>query len=692
MPSYTITTFGGLNETDPPDEIGLEAAQALNNIAWDNSIGLIRRRYGYSTFVAAESAAFQTLFVHSATRLLGTHSTTLEAYDASGSSVTTQAVASASVSYTNVGTPSTSYTFIADGTNALWSFTGSTIAAGSAAATVDGSGSQAMPKGIHVATDTDSNRLVVCGTASSGGPAGATSSGSHVWFSEPGAPFTWTSTNYVILSPGDNESIVGACTWQGDVYVFKRTKLFIFYGESTDADGNPIFNYRTIDLSNDLRVWGGGGRPICTASRRGVFYVGERGIHLTTGDQPIRVSDELDWGDSEQSSSGVGASVSVAGDKLYIGRNAGSYISDTFIQTSGNLAGKSTDTGETWAGAGDSDDFTIDTSGDTAQRTAVSDSSGNANARFAIAGSGTYTDLAASVDVKFSTTSGSPVLGLLLRYTDTSNYCVVQFNTNSGEIQITPVVSGSGTDITSVSSPFFKLTGYFHRLSVTMSANGGYSIQWGIPSIGAGPVEVLSGQSSNLATGGTLASGKVGLFDHHVNATSVTRNYDNFTASSSSPSALYELDLQTNQWASHDIQTLQAPIAWLDTKTILGEYISKEVVLFDDASYDDDDGTAIDATWTTGISNLGYEGEKALKYVDVWGTGTVGLSIASDYGPAANQETLTLGTGEIARARYTTSAVGTLFGIALAAIDGATFKVHRITLHYDERPDQRSIR
>lgn len=691
MPSYTIESFGGLNETVPPDEVGLEAAQALSNVQWDNSIGAIRRRYGSSVLTSsAESNAFQTLFAHSASRLLGTHGTTLEAYDASGSSSTTQTIAAASVSYTKIGTPSTSYTFVADGTNTLWSYDGTSITAGSSAATVDGTGSRAMPKGLRLATDTDSNRLVVCGTASSGGPHGATSSGSHVWFSEPGDPFTWSTSNFVYLTPGDGESIVAACSWQGQIYVFKRTKLFIFYGEDTDADGNPIFNYRTVDLSDDLRVWGGGGRPICAASRRGVFYVGERGIFLTTGDQPTRVSDELDWGDSNQSTSTIGASLSVAGDKLYVGRNAGSIISDTFVQSSGSLAGKSTDTGDTWAGAGDTDDFTIDTSGDTAQRTAVSDSAGAG--RFGIAGSSTYTDLTSILDVKFSAAATGGEYGLLLRYVDTSNYLRVVVNPANTVVNLTGIVAGSTTLSTSFTSPFFGLTGYFHRLSCSIGSDGDYTVDWSIPSLGAGPVRVISGQSSNLATGGTLASGKVGILDTQTSSTANTRNYDNFQVTANAPSALYELDLQTNQWAQHSLLTLQAPIPWLDTKTLYGDYVSKKVRYFDDPAYTDDAGTAIEAAWTSGISNLGYEGEKALKYVDVWGTGTVGLSIASDFGIAANQETLTLGTGTITRARYKTAAVGTLFGIALGAISGAAFKVHRITFHYDERPDQRSIR
>jgi hypothetical protein len=52
----------------------------------------------------------------------------------------------------------------------------------------------------------------------------------------------------VDLTPNDGEVItewrVGAAT----LFVFKQTKFFVFYGNSTDGSGNPVFNYRSVDL------------------------------------------------------------------------------------------------------------------------------------------------------------------------------------------------------------------------------------------------------------------------------------------------------------------------------------------------------------------------------------------------------------------------------------------------------------
>jgi hypothetical protein len=41
---------------------------------------------------------------------------------------------------------------------------------------------------------------------------------------------------------------------------------------------------------------------------------------------------------------------------------------------------------------------------------------------------------------------------------------------------------------------------------------------------------VLYGQQTNLATGGSLASGQIGLYDAHPNADARTRSFDNFVA------------------------------------------------------------------------------------------------------------------------------------------------------------------
>ena len=45
-----------------------------------------------------------------------------------------------------------------------------------------------------------------------------------------------------------------------------------------------------------------------------------------------------------------------------------------------------------------------------------------------------------------------------------------------------------------------------------------------------GLTRAVTGYDADLATGGALASGKVGFFDWHFNATAITRNYHGFSA------------------------------------------------------------------------------------------------------------------------------------------------------------------
>jgi hypothetical protein len=65
-------------------------------------------------------------------------------------------------------------------------------------------------------------------------------------FSDAGAPETYSANNYVHLIPGDGEEIIGVCTFGNQLFVFKESKIFVFYGTATDSTGNPVFNYRTV--------------------------------------------------------------------------------------------------------------------------------------------------------------------------------------------------------------------------------------------------------------------------------------------------------------------------------------------------------------------------------------------------------------------------------------------------------------
>jgi hypothetical protein len=164
-------------------------------------------------------------------------------------------------------------------------------------ATVDGAEGKDMPRAHFIVNWQDgANRLVVANTTLTGGPAGGSGSPSHVFFSDPGQPTSFASTSFVQLNPGDGQQIIGAAVWGRQVYIFKETYVFVFYGISADEEGLPIFNFRTVDLGTRALAQRGSGSPNVVAGRDGVYFVARDGIWVTTGGRPSLVTDMLDFG------------------------------------------------------------------------------------------------------------------------------------------------------------------------------------------------------------------------------------------------------------------------------------------------------------------------------------------------------------------------------------------------------------
>ena len=284
---YTIKEFKGLNEIDPPEKIGIDTATDLRNVEWDRSTGVLQRRGGYSALLgSSESESFNSIAVVQRNKIIGVRDTNVEAYTSAGVSIATQARTGAgpAASIAQVGTPNNSWVYVSDFTDYPDRFDGSAW-----------SSRTNPPKAAYLAVQTPDNRLVGATTASGGGPGGASSSHSHVWFSDPGDPETWPSTNKIQLTPGDGEEIQGMVNWNNNLFVFKRSTLFIFYGNSLDSAGNPVFNYRTVSLAGAEMLDQTAvvhGNSVAVAPE-GVYYVGYDGIYVTTGDTPSLVSSRL---------------------------------------------------------------------------------------------------------------------------------------------------------------------------------------------------------------------------------------------------------------------------------------------------------------------------------------------------------------------------------------------------------------
>lgn len=225
-----------------------------------------------------------------------------------GATVGTELTGTSGYPYTfeRFGTPGTEYAYAANGYDPIARWNGSAWTSGSALAKVDGTGSRAMPKGgVMAVVNTPSSvsglapRMAVAGfTTSTGGPNGSTTNPSYVHFSDVlpqtdptpgGTAESWTTSNYIQLSPGDGEKIAALVAWRGFIFAFKQSKFFVFYGESLDSSGNPVFNYRAVDVGEGVS-----GPYAVVAGRDAVYFANENGVFRTTGQDVQKVSDPVD--------------------------------------------------------------------------------------------------------------------------------------------------------------------------------------------------------------------------------------------------------------------------------------------------------------------------------------------------------------------------------------------------------------
>lgn len=190
---------------------------------------------------------------------------------------------------------------------------------------------------------------------------------------------------------------------------------------------------------------------------------------------------------------------------------------DTFSAISGAMAGDSATTGGTWASMGghaDADDFTG--TGSSVQRTAVSDTSTNiAYGRGMVLGSTTLA--AKTVRVTLASTAFAAFQGVIARFVDNDNFVAAVLGSTSGHVYKVKAGVVSDTLINAGSE-------LSNTLAFTVLASG----QWTYTLDG---VVVQTGADPDLATGGTLASGKAGIIDWQTSATANTRTYTNFSAS-----------------------------------------------------------------------------------------------------------------------------------------------------------------
>lgn len=191
--------------------------------------------------------------------------------------------------------------------------------------------------------------------------------------------------------------------------------------------------------------------------------------------------------------------------------------------------------GQTWATSGDAVDITVDESTHIAKRSEVSDADINTG-RYAVAGTIVLTDTVVGLKVKRGTllTGASERIrgGPFARYIDNNNWLFFGPDVEAPSAPVTDRlrlvkrVAGVITELQKITIP--SSTDY-RFVYLQVDAKGRYFC-WGALLESGIPRLLAAGQDADLATGGTLASGKVGFMDAKTGALANQRIYDQFVA------------------------------------------------------------------------------------------------------------------------------------------------------------------
>jgi hypothetical protein len=283
VPLFTVPfpDFGGLDLLTPVDEN--QGAIDLLDVTLD--FGVVRARDGYAQVHDFGGVGNFLGYIfqypsNSGQLIVGDGGNWYAINPANGAVITSQALAHSPAGITAIGTPAASRVYAGDNNTDIYRYDGTTWTALTVAAAQ-------RPVGQLAVTPWD-NRLVVAGTHDST---------SRVWFSNPGDPENFATTppasaGYQDLTPGDGEDIQAVAVFRNQLFVFKKSRFFVFYGTAANSIGQPIFNYRTVDTGT-----GAAGNAV-TVCEDGVYFAGYRagrlaGLYRTVGGEPQLVSGPL---------------------------------------------------------------------------------------------------------------------------------------------------------------------------------------------------------------------------------------------------------------------------------------------------------------------------------------------------------------------------------------------------------------
>lgn len=313
-------TFGGLRLDQALDEVGANNSIYEHDVDRDGSTGRFRSRDGFQKLNAsAASGEYKGLYPHSALRLLAVKRVKLTeakivALDKEGTEKSSFAwpETEAPSTFGTIGNPTGTFTYARAfvSTAPTIRFDGTTfIEAKATIENVTETGEKeapktekAMPLFRHVVGWPDASNVLAFANTSgaTGGPNGAASSNSHVWFSKPGTGQSFEESAFIALGVGDGEEITGICVYAAQLYVFKESRFWVVSPPSNNEHGQPVFSFREVTLGQGTRIkqvlttqLKETSDRICWASQDGVFFCTTDGIYQTTGSQPSKLSMQL---------------------------------------------------------------------------------------------------------------------------------------------------------------------------------------------------------------------------------------------------------------------------------------------------------------------------------------------------------------------------------------------------------------
>ena len=281
-----VDGFGGLQLNASPGELPPHAAIDLSDV-WFPVAGRVGSRPGYVELLQADASAdIHSVAEHRTSggvrRSLIGRGTGGQAYTTAGAtqgSALTGLTDGARWSSARVGTPAIERTYIANGIEALRAYDES-----SGWSTPGLTGSAGVGTGKHVAVY--EHRLAnanFAGTTDDRCP-------SAIRFSDVANPNVYGTNNYVRVTPGDGEGIMGLGAWRDWLYAPKESKIAVFYGNGENSQGDPIFNFEMVETGIGMA-----GHGACCVGEDGFYFLARGGIYRIAGlEAPQRISQAID--------------------------------------------------------------------------------------------------------------------------------------------------------------------------------------------------------------------------------------------------------------------------------------------------------------------------------------------------------------------------------------------------------------